>query len=54
MTIVETQTSYECNNCGMTKTVSASKDTPLCCGKAMQEIPLLKAGEGKEGSCCSH
>lgn len=54
MTMVDTQTSYKCTACGMTKTVSASQAVPSCCGKAMQKVPLLKPGEGKEGSCCSH
>ena len=54
MTTVDTQNSYKCSACGMTKTVAASQAAPKCCGTEMKKIPLLKPGEGKEGSCCSH
>ena len=56
--VVETQTSYECVACGMTKTVAADQKAPSCCGKEMQKTAAPKPGEskGKEGSCqcCAH
>ena len=53
--MVETQTSYTCVACGMTKTVSTDQKAPTCCGKDMQKTAPPKPGEskGKEGSCCS-
>lgn len=53
--MLETQTSYKCTACGMTKTIPADQKAPSCCGKVMQETEPQKAGEskGKEGSCCS-
>ena len=53
--MVETQTSYTCVACGMTKTVPADQKVPTCCGKDMQKTAAPKPGEnkGKEGSCCS-
>lgn len=53
--MVETQTSYKCVACGMTKTVPADQKAPSCCGKEMQKTAAPKSGEnkGKEGSCCS-
>ncbi len=50
--MVETQISYKCNACGMTKTVSAEQKAPTCCGKVMQETGPQKSGDSKEGSCC--
>lgn len=53
--MVETQTSYKCVACGMTKTIDADLKAPSCCGKEMQKSEPPKTGEakGKEGSCCS-
>ena len=51
--MVDTQSSYKCVACGMTKTIPAEQKAPTCCGKVMQKTALLKPGEGKEGSCCS-
>ena len=55
LNVVETQTSYKCVACGMTKTVPADQKAPSCCGKEMQKTAAPKSGEnkGKEGSCCS-
>lgn len=53
--MVETQTTYKCSACGMTKTVGADQKIPSCCGKEMQrtEAPSPSEGKGKESSCCS-
>lgn len=52
--MLETQTSYKCIACGMTKTVDADQKVPSCCGKEMQKTEASKPGESKgKGSCCS-
>ena len=53
--MVDTQISYKCSACGMTKTVDADQKVPSCCGKEMQKTAPPKPGESKskEGSCCS-
>lgn len=55
LNVVETQASYKCVACGMTKTVAADQKAPSCYGKEMQKIAATNPGEssGKEGSCCS-
>ena len=53
--MVETQTSYKCVACGMTKTVPSDQKVPACCGKEMQKTDSQSPGEakGKSGNCCS-
>ncbi|MEO2090034.1 MAG: hypothetical protein ABGY75_11130 [Gemmataceae bacterium] len=53
--MVETQASYKCVTCGMTKTVPGDQKAPSCCGKEMQKTAAPKPGESKAtgGSCCS-
>jgi hypothetical protein len=53
LNMVDTQTTYKCGACGMTKTVPADQKAPTCCGKVMQQTAAQKPGESKEGSCCS-
>ena len=51
--MTDTQTSYKCVSCGMTKTIPAEQKAPTCCGKVMQKTALPKSGESTQGSCCS-
>jgi DNA-directed RNA polymerase subunit RPC12/RpoP len=51
--MVETQTSYKCSACGMTKTIPTDQKAPSCCGKVMQKTAAEEPGKSKEGSCCS-